>query len=209
MPGRKRPTRCASWQLSSVPRCRDGTPTATACTSSSSPTGNRSWVQRLVIRRRRRELGLGTAGLVSLAEARELALATASSPAPGAIPSPRSVARTAFPPSPGRRARARTEARRLARPVARTELVAEHGAVRVPARRPPARLRGQHGRRVGDPHAHLARQGGDGQGGPPAHPLGAGEVCRQGLAERQPVAAAEHPRRGPLSCERRLQWRGP
>ena len=39
------------------------------------PTGTRSWVQRIVIRGRRRELGLGAAGLVSLAEARELALA--------------------------------------------------------------------------------------------------------------------------------------
>ncbi|MXZ72414.1 MAG: tyrosine-type recombinase/integrase [Acidobacteria bacterium] len=38
-------------------------------------TGTRSWVQRIVIRGRRRELGLGAAGLVSLAEARELALA--------------------------------------------------------------------------------------------------------------------------------------
>ena len=39
------------------------------------PTGTRSWIQRLVIRGRRREMGLGAAGLVSLAEARELALA--------------------------------------------------------------------------------------------------------------------------------------
>ena len=39
------------------------------------PTGTRSWVQRLVIRGRRRELGLGAAALVTLAEARELALA--------------------------------------------------------------------------------------------------------------------------------------
>ena len=39
------------------------------------PTGTRSWVQRLVIRGRRREMGLGAAGLVSLAEAREQALA--------------------------------------------------------------------------------------------------------------------------------------
>ncbi len=37
------------------------------------PTGTRSWVQRLVIRGRRRELGLGAAGLVTLAEAREQA----------------------------------------------------------------------------------------------------------------------------------------
>ena len=39
------------------------------------PTGTRSWVQRIVIRGRRRELGLGAAALVPLAEARELALA--------------------------------------------------------------------------------------------------------------------------------------
>ena len=39
------------------------------------PTGTRSWVQRLVIRGRRRELGLGAAVLVPLAKAREQALA--------------------------------------------------------------------------------------------------------------------------------------
>ena len=38
------------------------------------PTGTRSWVQRLVICGRRRELGLGAAALVPLAKARELAL---------------------------------------------------------------------------------------------------------------------------------------
>ncbi|MCY3756331.1 MAG: Arm DNA-binding domain-containing protein, partial [Acidobacteria bacterium] len=39
------------------------------------PTGTRSWIQRLVIRGRRRELGLGPLALVPLAEAREMALA--------------------------------------------------------------------------------------------------------------------------------------
>ena len=39
------------------------------------PAGTRSWIQRLVIRGRRRELGLGAVGLISLAEAREVALA--------------------------------------------------------------------------------------------------------------------------------------
>ena len=39
------------------------------------PEGTRSWIQRLVIRGRRRELGLGAVGLVSLAEARDVALA--------------------------------------------------------------------------------------------------------------------------------------
>ena len=39
------------------------------------PSGARSWIQRLIIRGRRRELGLGSVALVSLAEAREKALA--------------------------------------------------------------------------------------------------------------------------------------
>ena len=39
------------------------------------PSGTRSWIQRLLVRGRRRELGLGSVALVSLAEAREKALA--------------------------------------------------------------------------------------------------------------------------------------
>ena len=39
------------------------------------PSGTRSWIQRLAVRGRRRELGLGSVALVSLAEAREQALA--------------------------------------------------------------------------------------------------------------------------------------
>ena len=39
------------------------------------PSGTRSWIQRLVVRGRRRELGLGSVALVPLAEAREKALA--------------------------------------------------------------------------------------------------------------------------------------
>lgn len=39
------------------------------------PSGARSWVQRLVIRGRRRDFGLGSVALVSLSEAREKALA--------------------------------------------------------------------------------------------------------------------------------------
>ena len=35
------------------------------------PSGTRSWIQRLTIRGRQRELGLGSVALVSLAEARE------------------------------------------------------------------------------------------------------------------------------------------
>ena len=39
------------------------------------PSGTRSWIQRLLIRGRRRELGLGSLALVPMAEAREKALA--------------------------------------------------------------------------------------------------------------------------------------
>ncbi len=39
------------------------------------PSGTRSWIQRLVVRGRKREFGLGSVALVSLAEAREKALA--------------------------------------------------------------------------------------------------------------------------------------
>ena len=39
------------------------------------PTETGSWIQRFVIRGRRRELGLGAASVVSLAEARKLAFA--------------------------------------------------------------------------------------------------------------------------------------
>ena len=39
------------------------------------PSGTRSWIQRLVVRGRRRELGLGSVSLVPLAEAREKAQA--------------------------------------------------------------------------------------------------------------------------------------
>ena len=39
------------------------------------PSGTRSWIQRLVVRGRHRELGLGSVALVRLAEAREKSLA--------------------------------------------------------------------------------------------------------------------------------------
>ena len=39
--------------------------------------------------------------------------------------------------------------------MARAELVAEHGTLRLPTHRQQARVRGQHGRRTGHPHADL------------------------------------------------------
>ena len=49
--------------------------TATGSTSFVQPSGAPSWIQRLVIRGRRRDLGLGSVALVSLAETREKARA--------------------------------------------------------------------------------------------------------------------------------------
>ena len=56
------------------------------------PSGTRSWVQRLVIRGRRREMGLGGFPLVSLQEARAEALANRRLAAPAATPGPSGAA---------------------------------------------------------------------------------------------------------------------
>ena len=50
------------------------------------PSGTRSWIQRLVIRGRRRELGLGAFPLVSLKEARARALANRQAARTGGDP---------------------------------------------------------------------------------------------------------------------------
>ena len=50
------------------------------------PNGARSWIQRLVIRGRRRDFGLGGVALVSLAEAREKARANRKLAREGGIP---------------------------------------------------------------------------------------------------------------------------
>ena len=60
---------------SSAPHRPDTTSTATDSTSRCSPPAPAVWIQRLVIRGKRCELGLGSVALVSLAEAREKAVA--------------------------------------------------------------------------------------------------------------------------------------
>ena len=60
------------------------------------PSGTRSWIQRLVVRGRRRELGLGSVALVSLAEAREKALANRKLAREGGTHWRRSAAPRAF-----------------------------------------------------------------------------------------------------------------
>ena len=100
------------------------------------PSGTRSWVQRLVIRGRRLELGLGAATLVPLARAREQALAN------------RMLARSGGDPlSEKRRVQGVPTFAEAAQRVLEqkrggwrgrwhaAQLVAEHGAVRLPAHR--------------------------------------------------------------------------
>ena len=139
-----------------APRRQERTRTATPVLFVQ-PTGTRGWVQRLVIRGRRAELGLGSATLVPLAKAREHALAYRMLAWSGGDPlaDERGVQRVPIF-AESRPTRDPTEARRLAGLVARTEL--EHGTVCVPPQRQPARLRGQHSRRAGDPHRDLVRQ---------------------------------------------------
>ena len=69
------------------------------------PTGARSWIQRLVIRGRRCELGLGSVALVTLAEAREQAVANRKLARSAATPWPTSAASKGCPPSPRPRPR--------------------------------------------------------------------------------------------------------
>ena len=89
------------------------------------PTGTRSWVQRLVIRGRRRELGLGAARLVPLAKAREQALANRMLARSGGDPLSEKRRVQGVPTfAEAARRVLRTEARRLARPAPRAQLVA-------------------------------------------------------------------------------------
>ena len=155
------------------------------------PTGTRSWVQRLVIRGRRRELGLGAATLVPLAKAREQALAN------------RVLARSGGDPLADKR---RVQGVPTFAEAARRVLEQKRGG-----------WRGQHhvhnwwrsmeryvfprvgSRPVSEVNTAdvleiltpiLARQGGDRQGGPSARPRRAGVEHRHGPAERQPLRSS-------------------
>ena len=60
------------------------------------PSGTRSWVQRITMRGKRRELGLGNPPVVSLAMAREAALENARLVQAGGDPWPKSARRARF-----------------------------------------------------------------------------------------------------------------
>ena len=126
------------------------------------PSGARQWVQRLVIRGRPRMLGLGGYPLVSLAEARNVAFANRQRARAGGDPLGREAPRPGR--AHGRGGRRRgvgAAAPRLAQCQARAGLAAQSARLCVPAHRGAARVRGDHGRRVGHPHPDLARQARD------------------------------------------------
>ena len=122
-------------------------------------TGNRSWIQRLVIRGRKHELGL---------RQRPSHLPRRGPGAgprqPQARPRGRRPPRRQAPysrhahPRRGRRHRGRAEAGRLAQPQAGGRLDAQPGTPRLPGHRLTARLRGQQRRRAGGPHENASCQ---------------------------------------------------
>ena len=126
------------------------------------PTGARRWVQRLVIRGKPRTLGLGGFGLVTLAEAREVALANRRLARSGGDPLAARRRTGHADLRGGRGRRPRTEAGRLAERQAREGLAHEPAALRVPADRRQAGFRDHLGRPAAGARAHLAREAGDG-----------------------------------------------
>ena len=124
------------------------------------PSGARSWIQRLVIRGRRRDFGLGSVALVSLAEAREKARANRKLAREGGDPL---TERRPRPEHADLRRNRRTgggaEAVRLAQSEPGPRLDGECAALRLCAHRPDAGLGGDERRCPGHPFPHLAREG--------------------------------------------------
>ena len=121
------------------------------------PSGARRWVQRLVIRGHPRMLGLGGYPLVSLGRGTR-----GGSRQPSASTSRRGPAgRKAPPPGPahgrgGGRRSAGAAAPRLAKRQTRARMAAQPARVCVSAYRGAVCVHGDHGRRAGNPHPHLA-----------------------------------------------------
>ena len=76
----------AGYQLSRSRTSANPTGAATASTSTSHPQAPNSWIQRIVIRERRRDIGLGSYPGVCLAQARSLASANRSAVSKGRDP---------------------------------------------------------------------------------------------------------------------------
>ena len=100
------------------------------------PSGTRSWVQRIAIRGRRHELGLGSAVLVPLAEARAKALANRKIAREGGDPlAEKRRAEVDADLCRRRGARAGTETGRMEQLPTREHLASQPGNLRLPADR--------------------------------------------------------------------------
>ena len=152
-------------------------------------TGTRSWIQRLVIRGRKRELGLGSVALVPLAEARDKALANRKLARDGGDPlaeKRRSAGIPTFAEAAKRVLEQKRAGWRSAEHVKSWPRSLKLHA--FPAHRAGARLGGDERRRAGDPHPPLAHQGSHGPARSHAGPRGDGMGHRHGLADGQPPA---------------------
>ena len=143
------------------------------------PTGARSWVQRLMIQGRRRELGLGGFPLVSLAEARAKAFAYRKVARDGGDPlteKRRADGIPTFADAAERVWKGKNPGWR--HPGHAQEWMSSLEAARTPAHRTPAGVRCQQRRRTRHATAHLARPARDGAARAPAYQRGRGE-CRR------------------------------
>ena len=179
------------------------------------PEGTRSWIQRLVIRGRRREMGLGSVALVSLAESRELALANRKlARSRAATPLLTSAESRAFRPLPKRPGawwsrsvagwRGRWHAQNWLRSLER------YAFPRIGSR-PVSQVNSADV--LENPHADLAREAGDGAGSAPESPVGAGVGRGDGDAHGQslrprPAGARSPGRHRAAHAGARSQGRG-
>ena len=104
------------------------------------PSGTRSWIQRLLVRGRRRELGLGSLALVPLAEAREKALLNRKLARQGGDPLAEKRRSQGIPTFAEAAARVGTEAGRMAQSETPPRVDVEPEAVGLPAHRQDAGL---------------------------------------------------------------------
>ena len=113
------------------------------------PSGTRSWIQRLLVRGRRRELGLGSVALVPLAKAREKALANRTLARQGGDPLAEKRRTEGIPTFAEASARVLEQKRgRMAGAASSPGVDVEPESVRLPAHRQDAGLRGHQLRRA-------------------------------------------------------------
>ena len=158
----------------------------------------RQWVQRLVIRGRPRMLGLGGYPVVSLAEARNVAFANRQRARAGGDPLAEKRHGQGVP-----TVEEAAAAPRLAQCQVRAGLAAQSARLCVPAHRGAARVRGDHGRRLGHSHPDLAREVPDHTAGAPAN------QCRDEMGDRHGLPAGQPGGRRPRAGARAAADRRP